>query len=60
MRTDEGVVLAVEKRIASPLMEAMATEKIVEFDKHIGCAVSGLMADSHTMFDCYTKEFLTF
>lgn len=32
-------------------MEPTATEKIVEIDKHIGCACSGLMADSKTMID---------
>ncbi|KAJ1523926.1 hypothetical protein ONE63_010476 [Megalurothrips usitatus] len=49
--TNEGVVLAVEKRITSPLMEPTTIEKIVEVDKHIGCAVSGLIADSRTMVD---------
>lgn len=49
--TQEGVVLAVEKRITSSLMEPTTIEKIVEVDKHIGCAVSGLMADSRTMVD---------
>lgn len=49
--TKEGVVLAVEKRVTSTLMEPTATEKIVEIDKHIGCACSGLMADSRTMID---------
>lgn len=51
--TSEGVVLAVEKRITSPLMEPTTIEKIVEVDKHIGCAVSGLIADSRTMIDRY-------
>jgi len=51
IQTSEGVVLAVEKRITSPLMEQTTIEKIVEVDKHIGCAVSGLMADSRTMVD---------
>ncbi|KAJ9587129.1 hypothetical protein L9F63_028298, partial [Diploptera punctata] len=46
--TSEGVVLAVEKRITSPLMEPTTIEKIVQVDKHI---VSGLMADSRTMID---------
>lgn len=32
-------------------MEPSTTEKIVEIDKHIGCACSGLMADSRTMVD---------
>lgn len=49
--TSEGVVLAVEKRVTSVLMESTATEKIQEIDKHIGCACSGLMADSRTMID---------
>lgn len=43
--------MAVEKRVTSPLMEPAATEKIAEIDKHIGCACSGLMADSRTMVD---------
>ena len=43
--------MAVEKRVTSTLMEPTATEKIVEIDKHIGCACSGLMADSRTMID---------
>lgn len=51
IQTSEGVVLAVEKRVTSTLMEPTATEKIVEVDKHIGCACSGLMADSKTMID---------
>lgn len=51
IKSSEGVVLAVEKRITSPLMEPTTIEKVVEIDKHIGCAVSGLMADSRTMVD---------
>jgi 20S proteasome subunit alpha 5 len=51
IQTNEGVVLAVEKRVTSTLMEPTTTEKIVEVDKHIGCACSGLMADSRTMVD---------
>ncbi|XP_077288307.1 proteasome alpha5 subunit [Arctopsyche grandis] len=49
--TSEGVVLAVEKRITSPLMEPTTIEKIVQVDAHIACAVSGLMADSRTLLD---------
>ncbi|CAH3138377.1 unnamed protein product [Porites evermanni] len=51
IQTSEGVVLAVEKRITSPLMEPNSVEKIVEIDSHIGCAMSGLIADSRTMVD---------
>lgn len=51
MQSKEGVVLAVEKRVQSPLMVPTVTDKIVEIDYHIGCASSGLMADSRTMVD---------
>jgi len=51
IQTSDGVVLAVEKRITSPLMEGSSVEKIVEVDSHIGCAMSGLIADSRTMID---------
>ena len=49
--TAEGVVLVVEKRITSPLMEPRAIEKIAEVDKHVGLASSGLTADSKTLID---------
>lgn len=51
IRTSEGVVLAVEKRVTSPLMESKSVEKIVEIDCHLGCAMSGLIADSRTLVD---------
>ena len=34
--TSEGVVLAVEKRVTSVLMEPSSIEKILEIDSHIG------------------------
>ncbi len=34
--TKEGVLLAVEKRVTSPLMEASSIEKVLEIDAHIG------------------------
>ncbi|MBN3324878.1 PSA5 protein, partial [Atractosteus spatula] len=51
IQTAEGVCLAVEKRITSPLMEPSSIEKIVEIDSHIGCAMSGLIADAKTLID---------
>jgi len=51
IQTSEGCVLAVEKRVTSPLMDISSIEKIVEVDSHIGCAMSGLIADSRTMID---------
>mmetsp|Transcript_2349 Transcript_2349/g.7039 ORF Transcript_2349/g.7039 Transcript_2349/m.7039 type:complete len:243 (-) Transcript_2349:153-881(-) len=51
IRTSEGVVLAVEKRLTSPLLEPSSVEKIVLIDTHIGCAMSGLIADARTLVD---------
>ena len=51
IQTNEGVVLAVEKRVTSPLIEPASIEKVFEVDEHIGCAMSGLIADSRTLID---------
>ena len=51
IRTNEGVILAVEKRLTSPLLEPSSVEKIMEIDHHIGCAMSGLVADARTLVD---------
>jgi len=51
IKTSEGVLLCVEKRITSPLMESSSVVKIVEIDAHLGCAMSGLTADARTMID---------
>ncbi|XP_060078476.1 proteasome subunit alpha type-5 [Ylistrum balloti] len=51
IQTSEGVVLAVEKRVTSPLIETSSIEKVMEVDDHIGCAMSGLIADSRTLID---------
>lgn len=51
VRTAKGVVLAVEKRITSPLLEPTSIEKVAEVDEHIGVAMSGLTADARTLID---------
>eukprot|EP01133_Synstelium_polycarpum_P009773 gene9773-11412_t len=51
IQCDEGVVLVVEKRLNSPLLEPSSIEKIVEIDFHLICAMSGLTADSRTIID---------
>ncbi|KAJ3209801.1 proteasome component pup2 [Clydaea vesicula] len=51
IQSSHGVVLAVEKRVTSTLMEASSVEKLVQIDKHLGCAMSGLVADARTMID---------
>lgn len=51
VRTAEGVVLGVEKRLTSPLLEQSSVEKLQEVDRHIGVAISGLTADARTLVD---------
>ena len=47
----DGVVLTVDKRITSRLIEPDAIEKIFQIDEHIGCAISGLVADARVLVD---------
>ncbi|KAK8805761.1 hypothetical protein WA158_002417 [Blastocystis sp. Blastoise] len=51
IKTKEGVVLAVEKRLTSKLIVPSSVVKIQEIDTHIGCAMSGLVADATTLID---------
>jgi len=49
--TQEGIVLAVERRTQSPLMIPSSLDKIMEIDAHVACAVSGLTADAQSMVE---------
>jgi|TARA_B110000305_G_C19435091_1_gene638443 20S proteasome subunit alpha 5 len=49
--TQEGIVLAVERRTQSPLMIPSSLDKIMEIDSHVACAVSGLTADAQSMVE---------
>jgi proteasome alpha subunit len=51
VRTSDGVVLAVDKRIRSPLMERDSVEKIHKVDDHIGIASAGHVADARQLID---------
>eukprot|EP01043_Picozoa_sp_COSAG02_P024228 COSAG02_NODE_1319_length_13272_cov_10.015714_1_plen_385_part_00 len=51
IQVPDGVLLAVEKRITSPLLEPESIEKIMEVDSHLGCSMSGLTADARTLID---------
>ncbi|NYT11740.1 MAG: archaeal proteasome endopeptidase complex subunit alpha [Methanomassiliicoccales archaeon] len=51
LKFKDGVVLIVDKRIASRLMEPKSIEKIFRIDEHIGCATSGLVADARILVD---------
>jgi proteasome alpha subunit len=47
----DGVVLIIDKRISSHLVEPGSIEKIFQIDAHIGCATSGLVADARALVD---------
>lgn len=51
LQTKDGCVLAVEKRLSSPLLDPLSVEKIAEIDAHVGAAMSGLVADARTLVD---------
>ena len=52
MRTNEGVVLGVEKKLpCAKLMEAAKSEKLVEIDRHCACAMSGIVGDARILID---------
>ncbi len=51
IKAADGVVLLVDKRITSRLVEAASIEKIFQIDDHIGAATSGLVADARSLVD---------
>jgi len=51
VRTSDGVVLAVDKRVRSPLMERDSVEKIHKADDHVGIASAGHVADARQLID---------
>ncbi|WP_299264970.1 archaeal proteasome endopeptidase complex subunit alpha [Halorientalis sp.] len=51
IRAADGVVLAVEKRTRSPLMERSSVEKLHKADSHIGVASAGHVADARQLID---------
>ena len=51
IKVNEGVVLLVDKRVTSRLIEANSIEKIFQIDDHIGAATSGLVADARALVD---------
>ncbi len=51
IKATDGVVLLVDKRITSSLIEAESIEKIFQIDEHIGIATSGLVADARALVD---------
>jgi proteasome alpha subunit len=51
IKASDGVVLLVDKRITSRLLEPQSTEKIFQIDDHIGAVTSGLVADARALVD---------
>jgi proteasome alpha subunit len=51
VRTEGGVVLAVDKRIRSPLLEGSSVEKLHKADDHAGIASAGHVADARQLID---------
>jgi len=51
MKFRQGVVLIVDKRISSRLIEPQSIDKIFQIDESIGCATSGLVADARVLVD---------
>lgn len=51
VRAEDGVVLAVDKRIRSPLLEGSSVEKLHKVDDHIGVASAGHVADARQLID---------
>ncbi|WP_248515010.1 archaeal proteasome endopeptidase complex subunit alpha [Salinarchaeum laminariae] len=56
IRTEDGVVLAVDKRIRSPLMERTSVEKIHKVDDHVGIASAGHVADARQLIDFARRQ----
>ncbi|MBZ6496314.1 archaeal proteasome endopeptidase complex subunit alpha [Natrinema longum] len=56
VRTNGGVVLAVDKRVPSPLLEDSSVEKIHKADDHIGIASAGHVADARQLIDFARRQ----
>ncbi|SEV95475.1 archaeal proteasome endopeptidase complex subunit alpha [Natrinema salifodinae] len=56
VRTTDGVVLAVDKRVPSPLLEDSSVEKIHKADDHIGIASAGHVADARQLIDFARRQ----
>jgi proteasome alpha subunit len=56
VRTDDGVVLAADRRARSPLIERDSIEKIHKADDHIGIASAGHVADARKLIDVARRQ----
>jgi proteasome alpha subunit len=51
LKYKDGVILIVDKRVSSKLVEPESIEKIYDIDEYVGCATSGLVADARILVD---------
>jgi proteasome alpha subunit len=51
IKCSEGIVLIVDKRVATRLLEPTSIEKIFKIDSHVGVASSGLVGDARSLVD---------
>jgi proteasome alpha subunit len=51
IKCTDGVVLIVDKRVATRLLEPSSIEKIFKIDEHVGVASSGLVGDARALVD---------
>ena len=51
IKCPEGIILAVDKRTTSPLVESKSIEKLFKIDEHVGSATSGLVADARALVE---------
>jgi len=64
LRGKDGVVFASEKLVTSKLYEVGANRRLFNIDRHIGMAISGLLADARQIVETarieasnYRKEY---
>lgn len=51
LQTKEGVILGVEKKLLSPLVEPKSIEKIHQIDYHLCAASCGIVSDARALID---------
>ena len=51
IKAQDGIVLLVDKRVNSKLLEPSSIEKIFRIDDHIGVESSGLVGDARSLVD---------
>lgn len=51
IKCPEGILLAVDKRVTSKLVEGVSVEKILQIDDHVMAATCGLVADARVLIE---------